>query len=286
VEIEEGYYAIPYSPYSTLEIVVYNGTSFATGALGAYLGQYTDEAARRIYEGFIKYLNKVMWKQKDYSGRFWYYCDPKLPNLTAWRRGLIDHYHQMQQVEMHAIAQQASPVGIQKGIIEDATDYIVEHNTRASIVPYYNKGLENEIHLWGLCSVASGLLEAAMIIPEKTPEYQRIASSVVDWMVRCGWNGEFFEDIVRPNGDRIPGRVYMVRSDAWVFNTLAAYRKHTGDATYDAIIEKCYCRMEQADFSGPETHAFSLRRMYVRVCFDMLAKLRGSIMAYREARPR
>ena len=40
-DMGDGKVAIPYGPYSIEKVMVYNGTSFACGALGCYLGQFS-----------------------------------------------------------------------------------------------------------------------------------------------------------------------------------------------------------------------------------------------------
>lgn len=40
LDMGDGKVAIAYSPYTINEVMVYNGTSFACGALGCYLGRY------------------------------------------------------------------------------------------------------------------------------------------------------------------------------------------------------------------------------------------------------
>ncbi len=270
-------FAVPYSPHTTKEIVVHNGTSFATGALGHYLGWSRDDdpELHRIYRGMIRYLSNVMDRTDTRPGRFWYYCDQNM-NLNAWRRGLVDYYHQMQQVEMHAIAQQSSPCAEQRALIADAADYVFDLWRTLPIVPYYNRGGGKEIHLWGLTSVASGFLEAAAAIPEKATPYLEAARSVTDWIVTHAWNGTSFDDVLRPDGSRVAGRRYMVRSDAWVFNSLAGMRK--GDPSYrrlDTLLEVCCAKMEQADWSGPETHASTFRTRSIGRIVSLLLRLRS-----------
>ncbi len=121
----DGKIAIPYSPYTINEVMVYNGTSFACGALGCYLGQFGgDDELDRVYRGMVRYLNSVLTVDKDMPGRFWYYCDQSRNDWDDLKRSKIDYYHQMQQVEMHSLAQQVCPVEGQINIIRDAVDQI------------------------------------------------------------------------------------------------------------------------------------------------------------------
>lgn len=262
LDLGEGKMAIPYSPYTINEVMVYNGTSFACGALGCYLGQFDgDGKLRGVYKGMVKYLENVMSKDENLPGQFWYYCDQSRDDLDDLRRIKIDYYHQMQQVEMHALAQQACPTDLQLNIIRDAADHIVALYERHPIIPYTNdpRFFKDRIHLWGLSSVVSGMLEAAVSIPDRCEQYHAVAIDVLDWIVRYAWNGQHFEPILQKDGGRVEPSHYMVRSDAWVFNALASTVKHIGECSWIDIIEKCYHKMESVDFSGPESHASNRR---------------------------
>lgn len=262
---------IPYSPYTSGRVNVHNGVSFAAGALGYYLGVFEekDTELHDLYAGMTRYLSDAMQSAPDQPGRYWYYCD-QLNKLIGWQRGLIDYYHQMQQVEMHALAEQVMYCAQQKQLIQDAADHIAALCSRHPIPPYYNKILTDEVHLWGLSSVCSGFLEAAVVLPHREQVYKKHARHVAEWIVDNAWNGKYFEDVLRPDGTRINGRRYMVRSDAWVFNSLAAWTKHLGDIRFLPVLDQCYKTMERADFSSAETHAASLRKRLILTVFNSL----------------
>ena len=63
-----------------------------------------------------------------------------------------------------------------------------------------------------------------------------------------------------------------MRSEAWIFNALAAARKCLGDGPWSAIAEKCYLGMAAADFSGPESHALTRRK---RATWFIMSLFRG-----------
>lgn len=267
MDMGDGKIAIPYSPHTIKEVMVYNGTSFTCGALGCYLGQFGgDDELRHIYHGMVRYLESVLSRDENLPGRFWYYCDQSRTDMDDLRRGKIDYYHQMQQVEMHALAQQAFPVEIQIKIIRDVADHIVDLHHRLSVVPYANDIIffNNQIHMWGLSSVASGLLEAANVIRERQNEYRRVARKVLEWIVEYSWNGEHFRAILNQDGSSVKPCYYMVRSDAWVFNALAASSKYLGNIPWEGVIESCFNKMNSVAFSGPESHASNALARVIR----------------------
>ena len=114
--------------------------------------------------------------------------------------------------------------------------------------------IKGYIHVWGLASLIPGLLEAATLFPDRRDIYQAMAGSTLGWLLDHSWNGEYFYAILNKEGEvKLPD--YMIRSDAWVFNALAAATKHLGSGPWVDIAERCYLSMDVADFSGPETHA-------------------------------
>lgn len=265
IDMGESGIAIPYGPYSRSEVMVYNGTSFATGALGCYLGYVgKNEELEIIYKGMIKYLNSVLTVAPYGSGRFWYYNDQSRSDLEGNQRFKVDNYHQMQQVEMHALAEKALPVKGQLELIRDATDYICLLGNQYDVIPYYNEN-GSAIHVWGLSSVVSGMLEAATLLPQREADYKAIAHKVMNWLIRHSWNGRHFIPILDKNGGTVFSD-YMVRSDAWVFNAFCAAQKFLGAGYWSDIIEKCFEKMESVDFSGPESNASTnLKRLSVSI---------------------
>jgi len=61
----------------------------------------------------------------------------------------------------------------------------------------------------------------------------------------------------------------MVRSDAWVFNTLACATKYLGDGPWVNVAELCFHKMESVDFSGPESHASTYRHRMVGAALNV-----------------
>lgn len=264
IPLEAGRWAIPYGPYSTSEVMVYNGTSFACGALGSFLGafQVDDPALHEIYAGMIRYLRHCQHGDAGLPGKFWFYNDQTRADLTTKQRHKVDYYHQMQQVEAHAIAQRFVADELQADIVADASEYISNLVETNEVLPYTNDPdlFGGHIHLWGLASVASGFLLAADTTPCHAPRYHRGARKVLDWLCSSAWCApeQRFYAIVSSTGRPVLQQ-YMVRSDAWVFAALAQAQLSLGDGSWSELIEPCYQTMASASFSGPETHASNLR---------------------------
>lgn len=258
IKINEIEWAIPYAPITTNEIMVYNGTSFAVGALGVYLSVFPDAELERIYHGMNKYLYGVMQKEKKTKGKFWYYSDQNRDDLSDIARQKIDYYHQMQQVEMHSEAQEVLPNADQKNIILEASKHVAAKQDIEGRISYLN--LKSNIHLWGFCSCASGFLNTSKIWEHKREEYRERAKLVLEWIEKFSWNGEFFYPIISHENKILDKRFY-VRSDAWVFNSFAlAVKEGINSERYLEICEKSFKKMEKVDFSGPENHASNYSR--------------------------
>ena len=255
--------AVPYSPHTTNDVMVYNGTSFACGALGLYIARFGgDNELRTLYEGMVCYLDSALSSDNECPGRFWYYNDQTRENITSAARHKIDYYHQMQQVEMHAIAERVSPAPRQSSIVGDAADHIVSlHRESLSVVPYTNspQHFQGRIHLWGLASVTSGLVEAAYVREDRAAAYREVARSNIEWILKHAWAGDYFFPVLTPEGEPVGSRQYMVRSDAWVFNALASAIREFPDIDQWNVAETCYQHMEDVNFSGPESHASNRR---------------------------
>lgn len=257
LNLDEGKWAIPYGPYSIREVMVYNGTSFAAGAIGVYLSVFQDDELEKIYHGMNRYLYEVLETKINEPGKFWYYSDQERSDLTEIQRNKVDYYHQMQQVEMHAMAELSFSSPLQKEMILDATKYVASLQENAGTIPYYN--IQTPIHIWGFCSCASGFIYASQFDNEMKEEYLVRARRVLKWIVNYSWNGDFFYPIVEKDGT-VKDYSFYVRSDAWVFNSMAlAIKEGVIENDYLDICEKLYLKMESVNFSGIENHASNLR---------------------------
>jgi hypothetical protein len=266
VRQSEERWAIPYGPYSTKEIMVYNGTSFAVGALGVYLSLFPNGELKEVYHGMNRYLYDVMTSVPGAPGRFWYYSDQSRNDLTLLQREKIDYYHQMQQVEMHAMAELKLHSSIQPELIEGASEHVAWKQDDAGLIPYTNRKehFGGDLHLWGLCSCAAGFLMAGKVLSAQSAVYRARAERIYAWMYRTAWNGRYFFPIVSPSGAATDAR-YYVRSDAWVFNAFSlAVLEGIEKDKYIGVCEKCFLRMARKGFSGIENHATCTRTKIVR----------------------
>lgn len=266
IKIDHGLYAIPYAPYTTKEIMIYNGTSFSAAALGYYLGILGDRnSLEEIYVGMIKYLFNNLEVSTNNKGKFWYYKDQNRTGLSENDKIKIDYYHQMQQVEVHAYAQSVNPIQTQKELIECAADHILDKQNKNGSLPYTNddRFFKGNIYIWGFASVISGFLKAAEVIPKRKEEYQYAALNASNFLIKHAWNGNYFEPVINKFGEHIKFQKYMVRSDAWVFSSLASLYGFKPDKYIYNILDKCYLKMHSADFSGPETHASTKKTRYI-----------------------
>jgi hypothetical protein len=271
-QINGNEWAIPYGPYSSKEVIVYNGTSFAAGSLGVYLSVFPSKELEIIYHGMNKYLYNVLSSTPNELGKFWYYSDQSRKDLSDYQRNKIDYYHQMQQVEIHSEAENCLSSPFQKEIIYSATEFITAKQLENGAIPY-TKQTENkggDLHLWGFCSCASGFILAGKLNQSKKIEYLERAKKIYNWIIKYSWNGEYFYPIISENG-KVTDKRFYVRSDAWVFHSFSVAVKEGIEAErYLDICEKSYCKMEAANFSGIENHASNKR---IRLVNNILQKV-------------
>ncbi len=271
----ENKWIIPYAPITTNEVMVYNGTSFAAGALGVYLSEFPDNDLEIIYNGMNKYLYSVMQKERSTLGKFWYYSDQNRVDLSNVARKKIDYYHQMQQVEIHSEAQLVFPNEDQKRIILEASEHVTEKQDIEGKIPYLN--FKSDIHVWGFCSCASGFLKASKVFGDKYEEYRKRAQQVYEWIEKNAWNGDYFYPILSHHNKVIDNRFY-VRSDAWVFNSFAlAVKEGINKTKYLEICEKSYTKMASVDFSGLENHASNKRKRVTALTLTKIANIKNRL---------
>lgn len=275
IDLGEGKYAIPYGPYSIREVMVYNGTSFAASSIGVYLSVFPDYELEKIYHGMNKYLYEVLKTKIGEAGKFWYYSDQRRADLTEIQRNKVDYYHQMQQVEMHAMAELSFSSPFQMEMILDATKHVANLQENAGTIPYYNT--PTPIHMWGFCSCASGFIYASQFDNGTREEYLVRARGVLKWILDYSWTGDYFYPIVEKDGTVIDHNFY-VRSDAWVFNSMAlAIKEGVIENDYLDICEKSYFKMESVHFSGIENHASSLRIRLVNRILQNAATIKNRV---------
>lgn len=275
VKLNENHWMIPYAPITTNNIMVYNGTSFAAGALGEYLAEFPDKDLDIIYRGMNSYLKSVMTTDQNSIGRFWFYADQTRLDLPIEALSKIDYYHQMQQVEAHGEAHLGYPDMNLEKIIEWASDHVASKQTSDGTIPYLN--VNKDIHLWGLCSCASGFLQAGKVVESKNVEFKQRAREIYTWIEKHSWNGKYFYPIVSHEKE-INDRNFYVRSDAWVFNSFAmAVKEGIESERYIGICEKSYQTMAEVDFSGLENHASNQRKRFYASLLIKAGKIKNNI---------
>lgn len=275
VKIDEDKWMIPYAPITTKEIMVYNGTSFAAGALGEYLSEFPDKELDTIYRGMINYLKSVMSSDHDSKGKFWFYSDQTRKDLSEKAFNKIDYYHQMQQVEMHCEAQYVSPDNHQEEMVRLASEHVATKQDNKGRIPYLNQ--ESDIHLWGFCSCASGFLLAGKINEDKNDSYRKNAELIYKWIEKYSWNGNYFYPIIS-HDDVVVDQRFYVRSDAWVFNSFSlAVKEGVEFDRYLDICEKSYQTMSDVDFSGIENHASNKKKRYYSSLLKKAGKIKNNI---------
>lgn len=263
----------PYSPQNTEEQMVYNGSSFVIGGLGVYLKEEEEDVIlARQYEKVNYYLNSVL--EDSEKGKLFYYYDQDRAELTGAIKKKVDFYHQAQQVEMHCYAQLAYPNDEQLEIIKSTLDCLEYEYRKENILPYTKGNLYfgGNIHVWGYSSVISAFLIGAKLVEEKKEKYVHYSKEIATWLLSNSFNGEFFFPIVSMKGDVILSK-YMVRSDAWVFNSLGSLYKIDKKDELLTVLRRTYGRMKGVNFSGRETHASTkLTRMIVKVIAKLTKK--------------
>lgn len=278
VRLNEGVYAIPYGPYSTSDIMVYNGVSFATGALGASLrffeGSKLEELVN-IYKGFNVYLLSNLVESK--YGFVWYYNVQTRDDLDKKALNKIDFYHQAQQLEMHSIAQEYYPDENQLEIINKAAATLIDMSiSNKGYVPYTNDDMyfNGRYYLWGMSSLIPGLLKCIKHLPHLKSDVELSVMNVYDFIskygVDCDENSYFsvlskeLEPLTYP---------YMPRSDAWVVASRLYFHEHfkIDDLEFDAsVLEKIII----CNYSGQENHAQNKRKKVLIKMVSILNKIR------------
>lgn len=279
IACKNGYY-IPYAPASTKDVMVYNGTSFACGALGAFIGYYNpdDKKFLEIYKGFIQYLSSALVFEKGFSGKSWPYYDQERKDLNPEIFDKIDYFHQMQQVEAHCIAQLYCPNQEQLKIIQLASNNILDLYEANGYIPYTNKKelFGGNIHLWGFSSIISGLIHAEKQVQLEKQKVEAVLKFCYDFIMESYNNkNNMFFPIMSPNGT-IVYDTYMVRSDAWVFNSLSNFLEENKDyINSDELLNaltKVFAKMKNQNFSGLESHASTAKTRLISKAICLIKK--------------
>ncbi|ACH64938.1 hypothetical protein VFMJ11_0164 [Aliivibrio fischeri MJ11] len=249
---------IPYGPYSTRDVVVYNGTSFAQAPVAMW-AKITNDVA--LY-GLSKRLNHYLLDKLEFNslGGYIKYNDPH-ENTLPEDREKIDYYHLAQQAEMHYLSymytSDKAALELCKGFWKTIyTLYKVD-----VVIPYLNNNqFDNQVHLWGYSSCISALIDAFDYYGDE--KYINAAYDIKNWIMSKAFVSHYFFPVVDNSGAPVDMNIYP-RSDAWVIASIAKLKLYNPSMLKNLeskSILKCYEQIENNEFSGKENHATNLYR--------------------------
>ncbi|HCH2842714.1 TPA: hypothetical protein NKT21_001960 [Vibrio parahaemolyticus] len=278
VRLSDDMYAIPYGPYSTHDIMVYNGVSFATGALGTSLRFFKGSDLKElvsIYNGFNRYLLSNLMESE--YGFVWYYNVQSRNDLDRKALNKIDFYHQAQQLEMHAIAQDYYPDGSQLEIVKMAATTLINISIyNKGNVPYTNDDIyfNGRYYLWGMSSLVPGLLKCVKYLPHLKLDIERSAKYVHAFISKYGINHkEHMYFSVLSKDLKALNYPYMPRSDSWVVASRLYYHEYfnTNDFNFEVSILE---RIINCNYSGQENHAQNKRKKILIKIISIINKIK------------
>jgi len=269
--LDEAY--LPYSPYNTKDVIVYNGTSFALGAYSAMSTLISID--KNLLDAMSRYLIRNIHKNEEY-GYIWYYNDQNRTDIDDIKKNKIDFYHQAQQIEMHCLyffSQDKVQLGQAVERIVSTFMSLVELSEKNTILPYANENVHfgNNIHVWGLSSFISAYVGIRNYLnTEQQKKAEKQIKKTISWLFETSLSCNYFVPVLNETG-RVFDPRYMVRSDAWVINSIVNYLvSYDTNDTELKRLELVFERMKSADFSGIENHASNKRVRFMRVIRDRL----------------
>ena len=259
----EGDWVIPYGPYSTRDVVVYNGISFAQAPLAMWSRYETSKVRKNkivdIYRGMNSYLARQLVSAKH--GSYMLYSLPR-ENMGDKARGKVDYYHMAQQLEMHNYANEYCPDDNALKIVTEFGEHILHMQDANGAVPYYNNMPEVGIHVWGFCSVINAFVDMHLITGNS--KYLYAGTKVKDWIIKNALNNKYFCAVLSREGRKL-NNGYYPRSDAWVINALSKiYGFSDNRDELLKIIEGAYSTLSDSNYSGLEYHAGTRVRLIIR----------------------
>lgn len=260
-----GDWAIPYGPYSSDEVVVYNGVSFAQAPLGMW-SRYEQNVTKKqeildIYRGMNRYLAKQLIETTE--GCYMKYSESR-SSLSKKAEAKVDYYHMAQQLEMHWYGHRYCPDENAQRIVEGFGKYLFYLHEKFSIIPYLNNDPGKGIHLWGYSSCINAFI--AMWDMTKEDKYCVAAERISVWIINNSYRKEknIFYPVVSEMGLPLVSEYYP-RSDAWVVNSLTClYNRKRNVESLKSIILSAYLKISENDYSGRENHAGTKFRSVVR----------------------
>lgn len=258
-------WVIPYGPYSTKDVVVYNGISFAQAPLAMW-SKYEENIERKnkiieIYRGMNRYLAKQLIKTDN--GSYMLYSVP-CDGMDDKAREKVDYYHMAQQLEMHNYANEYCPDENALKIVLEFGEHLLSIQKEDGAISYFNNDPFIGIHLWGFCSNINAFLDIHKIM--KNEKYLNGATKIKDWIMKNAYNYQLkhFSPILDERGNNL-NLEYYPRSDAWVINSLSKYFSiNQNDDELKKIIKNTYETLVSSNYSGLENHAGSKTKLFIR----------------------
>ncbi|MGF1710712.1 hypothetical protein L4C37_09070 [Vibrio kagoshimensis] len=249
---------IPYGPYSTRDIAVYNGTSFALASIAMWAKITNDN---RLYS-LSERLNRYLFDKLEFNnlGGYIRYNDPH-ENTLPEDREKVDFYHLAQQAEMHYLSYKYTGDETALKICEGFWQTIYTLYESGVVIPYLNNNqFDNQVHLWGYSSCIAAFLDAFEYYGND--KYSNAAFDIKNWIMDKAFESDYFYPVLNNEGTPLDRNFYP-RSDAWVIASISKLKTHSpnmlDDSEYESIIA-CYKRIEENEFSGKENHATTFFR--------------------------
>ena len=179
-------WVIPYGPYSTKDVVVYNGMSFAQAPLAMW-SKYEEDIERKnkiieIYRGMNRYLAKQLIKTDN--GSYMFYSLPR-EGMDDKAREKVDYYHMAQQLEMHNYANNYCPDENSLKIVLEFGEHLLSMQEEDGQIQYLNNEPNKGIHLWGYCSIINAFIDMNFITSNY--DFDMGAKKIVNWISKYGY---------------------------------------------------------------------------------------------------
>lgn len=227
-QADEGKYAVPYAPYSVSDAHIVNGTSFALPGLAYYCrNNPQDKKAAGLVRAMVHFLKDELEPSPDGNGMYFRYFHKGSERFcTEAQQEKIDNYHIAQQIRYHIAVQELFPCEDNLFIIDNLLPYLLSRQDADSGVIRYcedDRSYPRDIHSWGFSSCIKGFSSAYRMTGDE--QYKQAAHEVLDWLLLYAFNGDYFYPILQEDGS-IADDEFYVRSNAWVFHSLAHYLKY------------------------------------------------------------
>jgi hypothetical protein len=265
VKINEASYGIPYAPDTLKDVHILNGCTFALVPLCFYLSSSNsnDEEITKKINGIISFLHSQMETSDEYEGKYFRYFYSKGIKAKDERQiEKIDNYHLGQQLYYHCLIQKYYPSKLNDEIVQHLSIYLYAIRDSNGQYEYCNhkRFSPSDVQLWSYSSSVMAFYEAYKLTSNN--EYRVAAIQIFEFIVKNGWNGEYFVATLDINGSTLDSD-YYVRTNAWIAHMLAYYLKNiSDDKKIHSLLKMVYHRLEMNGFVGPEKHVWTKRLKY------------------------